>query len=464
MRNNPRGDDPAAKPLPFLSPQDRNDYDALLQFLYLAPVGLVQMNSAGEILMLNPLSSQILMPLTRDGELSNFFTALADVAPDLRHQVAAFRPAHGMVCDAVRVLLGPADVQKSDRKTISITLLKLDHDRLMGVLFDVTEQVRRERLLRQNEAWLNAILTDIHDYALVSLDLDGKVDDWNDSIGRVTGFTREQIVGEPYAIFYPEGSASADRMLDLLRDASDNGWSLDDGWRVRADGTRVWGSTMISPLGQRERLTAGRPDLRTLPAVRQPGRVGESGYCLVIRDISDKREASEDYRKAYSCDHLTGIANRRTFFEAAEIELARARRSQRELSLILIDADHFKRINDSHGHPVGDIVLQHLASRLTETFRGVDLVARVGGEEFAVLLPSTDIEHAFISAERLRQAVQSQPVVVDGRSISYTVSAGVASGTGASLVLDELIKRADAALYQAKAAGRDRVTRADAAD
>jgi diguanylate cyclase (GGDEF)-like protein/PAS domain S-box-containing protein len=431
-------------------PDLANEYEALIQFLYMAPVGLVQTSMDGEIVMINPVSAQLLMPLSRDGSLSNLFTALEGVAPELRNLTTSFNQAHGMVCDGLRIPLTTGARGLSDPRVLSISLLKLDETRLMAVLSDVTQQVRRERLLRQNEAWLNAIFTGVTDYALISLDTRGCIDDWNPSIGRVTGFAREAALGRPYSIFYPDDAITPDHLLDRLREADANGWSLDDGWRIKADGSRFWGSALIAPLREREDPHA--------PA--HAGRLGdgdEPAYCLVMRDISDKREARELQRQATDCDHLTGIANRRAFFEAAELELARSKHSPRPLSMILFDADHFKRVNDCHGHPAGDAVLRHLAALLTATFRQVDVVARVGGEEFAVLLPSTGPHGATVMANRLRQAVESQSVEVDGVKIRYTVSGGVATLDASIDGLDALMKRADQALYAAKAAGRNRI-------
>ena len=302
-------------------------------------------------------------------------------------------------------------------------------------------------------AWLNAILTGVTDYALVRLDRQGCVDEWNASIARITGFSSDTILGKPFSIFYPGGGTTPDRVLDRLREADESGWSLDEGWRVKADGTRFWGSAMISPLRERP---AGAFEEQA-PLHRLCATPDEPAYCLIIRDITDKREASEIQRKATTCDHLTGIANRRTFFEAAELELERGRRAPRALSLILFDADHFKNVNDTYGHPAGDAVLRHLAAMLTATFREVDVVGRVGGEEFAVLLPSTGLDGAAAVAERLRLIVAGQSVDVDGVRIPFTVSAGVATIDDPSMGLDALMKRADVALYAAKAAGRDRV-------
>jgi diguanylate cyclase (GGDEF)-like protein/PAS domain S-box-containing protein len=420
------------------------EHEALMQFLYLAPVGLVQTASDGEILMMNPISAQLLMPLQRDGNLANLFDALAGVAPELRHLCATFAPSNGMVCDGLHIHLGGTGARaKRAPQVLSLSLLKLDGARLMAVLSDVTEQVRRERQLRQNEAWLGALLTSITDYALVSLDGAGRVDAWNETIARVTGHGAD-VVGQPYSVFYPHGATTLEQTGDRLREADRNGWSLDEGPRVRADGSEFWASAMISPLPDRDAV---------------PADADEPAYCLVLRDVGDKRAALEARRKSMFCDHLTGLANRRAFFEAAELELERNRHAPRPTALILLDADHFKRINDRHGHPGGDAVLRHLGHLLAATFRQVDVAARVGGEEFAVLLPSSNLEAAAAVAERLCRLVADRPVAFDGAHIACTISVGVAVCDGELLALDTLLKRAGQALYAAKAAGRNRVER-----
>jgi diguanylate cyclase (GGDEF)-like protein/PAS domain S-box-containing protein len=384
------------------------------------------------------------MPLSPDGSLTNLFTALEGVAPGLRLQCAQYPKAMGMVFEGVHIHLRAEDQARGTPQILSLTLLKLDAARVMAVIQDVTAEVRRERQLRQSDAWLNAILTRISDYALAAVDRAGRLCDWNDSIARVTGFG-EHIVGSPYSIFYPPDAMTDEHLLDRLREADNNGWSMDEGLRLRADGSQFWCSALIAPLPDREAFGND-------PAA--------PAYCLVLRDISDKRAATEKRRQAAFCDHLTALANRRAFFEAAELELERAAHTPRSLALIVFDADHFKQINDRHGHPAGDRVLCDLANALRDTFRAVDTVARLGGEEFAVLLPSTGIEQALASADRLRALVATRLVAADGAEIAYTVSAGVAileADAGADGGIDLLIKRADEALYQAKAQGRNRV-------
>ena len=428
------------------------EYEALLQFLYIAPVGLVQSSLDGEIGMINPLSAQLLMPLSGDGNLTNLFTALQTVAPDLRNKVESFTEQQGMVCDGIRIPLITGTPGKLKPGMLSLSLLKLDEERLMAVINDITQQVARERLMKQNEAWLNAVMMGVTDYALVRLDKCGCIADWNTSIGRITGFDAS-VVGQPFSVFYPAGGTTPERVGDRLREADESGWSLDEGWRIKADGSRFWGSAMITPLD---------PPVETLCDHDQ--HFGDAqqdlhnvAYGLVLRDITDKREASEKQRKAIDCDHLTGIGNRRMFFEAAALEFTRGKSVSRKLSLVMFDVDHFKDVNDRYGHPVGDLVLRDFADLLASAFREVDVVARVGGEEFAVLMPSTNTETATAAAERLRAKVAAHVFETAGSEIRYTVSGGIATVDSDSTDLDMLMKHADAALYSAKAAGRNRL-------
>lgn len=159
-----------------------------------------------------------------------------------------------------------------------------------------------------------------------------------------------------------------------------------------------------------------------------------------------------------SHDALTGTLSRRALFERAEQELERSKRSGKPVTLMVLDLDHFKRVNDEHGHLAGDRTLQQFAECLRQALRQIDVVGRFGGEEFVVLLPDTGTEVAAIVAERIRSARPSTP-----SAATVTVSIGVVSrpplvaDESARLALDTLVERADQALYQAKVSGRDRV-------
>ena len=152
-------------------------------------------------------------------------------------------------------------------------------------------------------------------------------------------------------------------------------------------------------------------------------------------------------------DALTGLANRRGFDASA----ARCWSNGHGLAVLLVDADRFKRINDQHGHAVGDAVLRALGDRLREQARAQDVVARLGGEEFVLLLPGAGVEEAQAAAERLRGAVAARPCDAAGRALALTVSIGVSVRRADDEALEDVLQRADAALYAAKAAGRDRV-------
>ena len=156
-------------------------------------------------------------------------------------------------------------------------------------------------------------------------------------------------------------------------------------------------------------------------------------------------------------DGLTGLLNRRAMEEALEAQLQRSLRNGEAFSVMMIDIDHFKSVNDRHGHAVGDSALRQLAAILRAGVRGIDRVARFGGEEFLVLLPDVSLADAQPLAERLRERVASSSLVQPAASLALTVSIGVAEWRPGSDDLTRLLTRADAALYRAKQGGRDRV-------
>jgi diguanylate cyclase (GGDEF)-like protein/PAS domain S-box-containing protein len=186
-------------------------------------------------------------------------------------------------------------------------------------------------------------------------------------------------------------------------------------------------------------------------------RIGFAANLSAIA-IENRQAIEELERRAYS-DYLTGLANRRYFIEQAENELTRAQRYDKNLSILMLDIDHFKQVNDNHGHKTGDIVLKKLAEICLSSLRDVDVVGRLGGEEFAVLLPETGCEQAMEAAERLRVALDSAQVLLEnGQSVRFTASFGVVALYEKNSNIDTLLNRADQALYQAKSKGRNRVS------
>lgn len=156
-------------------------------------------------------------------------------------------------------------------------------------------------------------------------------------------------------------------------------------------------------------------------------------------------------------DPLTELSNRRPFLKTLETEFARARRFKHPLSVAMIDIDHFKRVNDTYGHDAGDRVLRAMSAMLINEFRSIDMLGRLGGEEFAVVFPETDIAGAEVACDRLMKAIRDAIIPVSGKQISITVSIGIARASDETLDGAGILKRADELLYDAKNGGRDRV-------
>jgi diguanylate cyclase (GGDEF)-like protein/PAS domain S-box-containing protein len=170
--------------------------------------------------------------------------------------------------------------------------------------------------------------------------------------------------------------------------------------------------------------------------------------------IENRNARNELEHRAYS-DYLTGLANRRYFIEQAELELSRSNRYESELSLIMLDIDFFKKINDTYGHNIGDLVLQRIADVSRTILRDIDIIGRIGGEEFAILLPQTSLEDSMKVAERLRVEISNASVVLENGEVTFTSSFGVVAANRSNI--DDLLIKADKALYKAKESGRNRV-------
>ena len=172
----------------------------------------------------------------------------------------------------------------------------------------------------------------------------------------------------------------------------------------------------------------------------------------------ENRNNRIDLEKQAYTDYLTGLNNRRSFIERTEIELYRKERYGREFSLIMFDIDYFKYINDKFGHNAGDLVLKEIANICRSVLREVDIIGRIGGEEFAILLPETDIVQATLVAERLRVSISNGKVFPNlNEEVKFAASFGVTFTKDANKSINELLNQADNALYKAKNSGRNRV-------
>ena len=221
--------------------------------------------------------------------------------------------------------------------------------------------------------------------------------------------------------------------------------------RLRARFNRARDAEELATLRQ---LNVQGQELRRTQAVALGLFVGllALALALVLRKVRQARRLQQ----LASTDELTGVANRRALMAWLGQAFDEAKASGRPMAVLMIDADHFKRVNDTHGHSVGDEMLRHLVGVLGHALRGADRLGRLGGEEFAVVLPGTTLSEARLVAERMRMAVVDHPLRRPEGEVALTVSIGVAAGQGAAHGID-VLTRADAALYRAKSWGRNRV-------
>ena len=224
--------------------------------------------------------------------------------------------------------------------------------------------------------------------------------------------------------------------------------------RITFDGTSYWVSDLNSTNGtfvnddpvKEQRLNDG-----------DQVRIGRSIVKFMTGENVEVHYHEEIYR-LMTVDGLTQVYNRRYFNEALEREYNRSKRYARELTLILFDIDHFKRVNDSFGHLAGDNVLRQISAAIKPKLRREDIFARTGGEEFGILLPEIGLDGARSTAEKVRRIVESTPLRVDPQVVPVTVSLGVALLVPEDATPEDLYKRADERLYEAKQAGRNRLS------
>jgi diguanylate cyclase (GGDEF)-like protein len=179
------------------------------------------------------------------------------------------------------------------------------------------------------------------------------------------------------------------------------------------------------------------------------------GLLLGVRNFQRLRQSRDQMERMASTDALTGLLLRRSFLERFQAEVGRAQRENSPLSIAILDLDHFKRVNDTYGHPVGDLVLKVFAQTLRDQLRGSDIAGRWGGEEFVVLLPDTPVDAAVGVLERVRLAIAEKTFPAPADNLRVTMSAGVVLFNGSITDPEAIVGMADTALYTAKESGRN---------
>lgn len=303
---------------------------------------------------------------------------------------------------------------------------------------DVTERKQAEEALNNEKKFFDAMVGSTPG-AFYVIDAQGNYRRWNNQLNRLTGLSDSELQNRNWLLtILPEDRISA---AEIMREAIANGYAQAELQILTHDqGVRYY---FIS--------------FRCFV-------VGDAVYLVGVGvDNTDRRATMQALEHQAQTDQLTQVANRSRFVEVANQELARCRRYGHPVSLWMIDIDHFKTVNDTYGHHAGDVALQSLIATSRHMLRDWDIVGRMGGEEFAVLLPETDATQSKDVAERLRQAVAATEIPLkDGAVVRLTISTGVATTNDSDTTVDTLLERADKALYAAKNSGRDKVCEAPA--
>ena len=312
---------------------------------------------------------------------------------------------------------------------------------LCGISTDITQQKQKEAELQESVERFRAVF-DAAAIGMALVALDGRFMQVNDALCQIVGYDSEALTRLTYQDITHPDDLKADQMLvQELIDGKRDHYHLEKRY-IHRDGHSIW----ILLSGAKVTDAAGR----LLYFIAQ------------IQDISRQKALIEALEIQARHDSLTGLYNRRHFLSLCEAELSRAARYRVPLSMLMLDIDHFKKVNDAHGHKAGDLVLVQLADIMRGTLRNVDVIGRYGGEEFAVMLPETDRMMALEVAERLRQEVAAAKFALDGGApIEVTISIGISSCDDAQIHIDKLINAADQALYVAKNSGRNRVMQAE---
>lgn len=309
----------------------------------------------------------------------------------------------------------------------------------------LNQNLKKEiRVRKDTESRLRLITDSMHDVIWV-MDENFKMTYVSPSVERLTGFEVDEVLNKPISDLINADTRRqlAQRIQEItqINEAGRTGSECDELFEFEIQckfGRQVWVESTIKFF------------------FSAPGIIAT--IYGSTRDITDRHRQYIELKNLASMDFLTGVKNRRIFFEKLQYETARFRRHGTPLSLIVLDIDHFKKINDRYGHSIGDEVLRQVVKLLEDEIREMDTIGRLGGEEFGILLPDTALEEAHYLAERLREHVSEYPLEISGVYIPVTASFGVVQ-CDPSETVSSIYKRADVAAYAAKAAGRNCVRR-----
>ena len=305
----------------------------------------------------------------------------------------------------------------------------------VGIIRDLTAENALRQELSESRNFLADVIENSPDATYVK-NREGRYLLVNRAQEKVSGLPRSVTLGKTDAELFPGAMGEAYRQVDLA--------VMSSGHAIKAE------ESLRDERGETFFLSVKFPTRNT------DGEI--TGICGISTDITQIKHYQKELERLSQYDELTGLCNRRHFMSLARHELGRSQRYGGKLSLLMVDIDHFKRVNDSHGHRTGDLVLAAVSEQIRKALRDADIAGRLGGEEFAVMLPETGLGGAILVAERLRQQIATQAIDIgDGQTLQCTLSIGVACLDDATIDLEKLLHRADTALYSAKNGGRNKV-------
>ena len=310
---------------------------------------------------------------------------------------------------------------------------------ILSVVRDITSRKKMEEKLRENEQKYR-FLTENSGDVIWHINKRLRIDYMSPADEQIRGFKREEVIGQQiWTFFKPEGVelvrqkiANHQEKEDIGNNSNTTRFEIEQKCK---DGSWIWTEVVAAP--------------------HYDNYGNLIGYHGLARDITERKQLLDQLYHEATIDELTNISNRRHFMNLAELELRRARRYHHPLSVVILDFDNLKGINDTYGHLAGDRALTVFAKIVKEIIRDVDILGRFGGDEFLLLLPETDAEHALLVMERIRNVMSTSPVFYGERNFTITFSAGIATVEDWTDSLEDLLNRADNALYQIKQKGGD---------
>ncbi len=305
--------------------------------------------------------------------------------------------------------------------------------RMLGTHTDIDSRKRNESELHRF-----SLAVEQSPSAILITDMEGTILYVNKSFERITGYSRQEVLGKN-----PRILKSGKQDPQMYREL----------WQTIREG-REWRGEMVNRCKNGSEIWVR---ISISPVIDETGTI--TSYVGIQEDITDLKNKEKDLEILATTDELTGLHNRRRFMNYAKEEQKRCKRYGHSMGLVMFDIDHFKNINDTYGHDAGDLVLQKLALLARENLRETDIVGRLGGEEFGILLIETNMPSAFMVIERLRKTLENSTFTINEKLLNITASFGIAfcSKEFPAETVDSLLKEADQAMYHAKENGRNKV-------